>query len=258
MIATSGGGHAVPGTASAMTEPAELLDIDTSTETIETPPSLAKVKEEDKTDHVNVVAPPPDHTHPFPVANHDARPHDPSQPHDHAPPSQADHDHDHDHDRPAGAPAEAANVVGHDSNAAMPVFSMASGNGSMTAGSTRVADAKGGGAGNGAATAASGDGAASAVTYSVNAVSAPAKLVSSVTAAYPTDARADDVEGDVGLEIVVDVEGRVVDARVVTRAGHGFDESAVAAIKRYRFSAAQRQGRNVRVRMPWTVQFRLR
>ena len=130
----------------------------------------------------------------------------------------------------------------------------------MAAGSTRVADSRSNGAGTGVSSAADGEGAgaSSAVTYSVNAVSAPAKLVSSVTAAYPADARADDVEGDVGLEIVVDVEGRVVDARVVTRAGHGFDESALAAIRRYRFSAAQRDGRNVRVRMPWNVQFRLR
>jgi TonB family protein len=140
---------------------------------------------------------------------------------------------------------------------ALPVFSIASGGGTMAAGSTRIAGAKGAGDGNGNAGAAS-DAMASAVTYSVNAVSTPAKLVSSVTAAYPPDARGDDVEGDVGLEIVVDVEGRVVEARVVTRAGHGFDESALSAIRRYRFSAAQREGRNVRVRMPWTVQFRLR
>ena len=86
----------------------------------------------------------------------------------------------------------------------------------------------------------------------------PAKLVTSVTAGYPVDARADDVEGDVGLEIVVDATGQVVDARVVKRAGHGFDESALAAIRRYRFAPAQREGRNVRVRMPWTVNFRLR
>jgi TonB family protein len=143
----------------------------------------------------------------------------------------------------------------------MPVFSISSGNGSMTAGSTRVADGRGNGGGSGSGNGSGNGGggeSAAAVVYSVNAVSAPAKLVSSVTAAYPADARADDVEGDVGLEIVVDVEGRVVDAHVMKRAGHGFDESALVAIRRYRFSAAQREGRNVRVRMPWTVQFRLR
>jgi TonB family protein len=96
------------------------------------------------------------------------------------------------------------------------------------------------------------------VTYSETAVSAPAKLAGTVTAAYPAEARADDVEGEVALEIVVDAEGRVIDARVVKRAGHGFDDSALVAIKQYRFSPAQRDGRSVRVRMPWTVQFRLR
>jgi TonB family protein len=47
-------------------------------------------------------------------------------------------------------------------------------------------------------------------------------------------------------------------APVARRAGHGFDASALAAIRAYRFSPAEREGRRVRVRMPWTVQFRLR
>jgi TonB family protein len=212
-------------------------------------------KEEAKAERTNAVAPPPEHTHPYPVPGHDARPHDPSQPHAHDDDRVDDHDHDADRDRAEGAPAAAAPVVASEAAAKMPVFSMASGSGSMTAGSTRVADGRGDGAGTGGS---AGEGAAPNATYPANGVSVPAKLVAVATAAYPADARADDVEGDVGLEIVVDAEGRVVDARVVTQGGHGFDASALAAIRRYRFSAAQRDGRNVRVRMPWTVQFRLR
>lgn len=249
LVAAGRGGHAMPGSPVVMT--AEVLEIDTATDTIEAPlPEPAK--EPAKNAQANVVAPPPDHTHPYPVPGHDARPHDPSQPHAH----DRDHDHDdHDHDQVEGTAAAAA-VVANDSAAKMPVFSIASGSGSMTAGSTRVADRKGDGAGTGAS---ANDANASAnVTYPASGVSVPAKLVGSATAAYPTDARADDVEGDVGLEIVVDAQGQVIDARVAKRAGHGFDESALAAIRRYRFSAAQRDGRNVRVRMPWTVQFRLR
>jgi TonB family protein len=244
----------MPGAQANMT--ADLLEIDTSTETIEAPVPKA----EEKSERANVVAPPPDHTHPYPVPGHDARPHDPSEPHTHESASARDHDpaaeHDHDHDHDQGAAATAA-VVANDSAAKMPVFAIANGNGSMVAGTTRVADGKADGAGNGSGTAPP-NGASANVTYAANGVSVAAKLVSSVTAAYPPDARADDVEGDVGLEIVVDAEGRVVDAHVVKGAGHGFDASALAAIRRYRFSAAQRDGRNVRVRMPWTVQFRLR
>jgi TonB family protein len=233
---------------------AEILEIDTSVETVPvTEPELDKSKVEEKIDRANVVAPPPDHTHPYPVPGHDARPHDPSQPHSHDR-AHDDPDHDHDRDHAEGTPAAAAPVVANDP-AKMPVFAIASGGGSMTAGSTRVAEGKGDGAASGSGAPENGVG---AVTYSVSGVSTPAKLVASATAAYPTDARSDDVEGDVGLEIVVDATGQVVDARVVKRAGHGFDESALAAIRRYRFSAAQREGRNVRVRMPWTVNFRLR
>ena len=89
-------------------------------------------------------------------------------------------------------------------------------------------------------------------------VHVPARLVSSVVASYPMGARADDVEGDVVVEVVLDRGGQVVDARVARSAGHGFDDAALAAIRRYRFSPAQRDGHAVRVRMPWTVQFRLR
>jgi len=250
LVAAGRGGHAVPGTSVVMT--AEILEIDTAAETVPVP-EVTPVKEEDKAEHANVVAPPPDHTHPYPVPGHDARPHDPSQPHDHAAP-------DHDHDHAAGEPAQAAPVVASENAATMPVFAMASGNGSMTAGSVRSANANANGAGDGANASANADAAnANAnVTYAVSSVSAAAKLVAGATAAYPPDARADDVEGDVGLEIVVDAEGRVVDARVVQKGGHGFDDSALSAIRRYRFSPAQREGRNVRVRMPWTVQFRLR
>lgn len=246
LVATARGGHAIPGAPASMT--AELLEIDTSSEIVEAPaPVPVEQKDQAKTERANVVAPPPDHTHPYPVPGHDARPHDPSQPHAH------DHDDDHDADHDRGTAPAAANVVANDASK-MPVFAIASGTGSMAAGTTRVAEANGTGSANGGAATEN----AANVTYPANGVSVPAKLVSSVTAAYPAGARADDVEGDVGLEVVVDGEGRVADARVVKSAGHGFDESALAAIRGYRFSAAQRDGRNVRVRMPWTVQFRLR
>jgi len=243
MVAGSGG-HAAPG--ASLSAPLEVVDIETATETVPVPePSPAKVEE---TLPVAPSAPPPTHTHPYPVPfDHDAKPHDPSQPHDHA--------EAHESASAAEAPAIAQ------SPSPMPVFAMSTGGGTLAPGATRVAgDARG--AGNGSSLDGDHDhdhGHAHAEeTYGVNAVSAPARLVSSAVAAYPPAARADDVEGDVGLEIVVDAAGNVVEARVVARAGHGFDDAALAAIKRYRFSPAAREGRSVRVRMPWTVQFRLR
>jgi TonB family protein len=95
-------------------------------------------------------------------------------------------------------------------------------------------------------------------TYGEDDVSTPAKLLSNVNAAYPMPAWSSGIEADVPVEIVVDARGSVASARVVTRAGHGFDDAALESIKSYRFAAAQRDGHAVRVRVRWSIQFRLR
>jgi TonB family protein len=104
----------------------------------------------------------------------------------------------------------------------------------------------------------SGGASETAVIVPEAAVSAPARLLASIAASYPPEARANEVEADVSLEIVVDTVGVVVEARPLSRAGLGFDEAALSAIRRYRFSPAQKDGHPVRVRMRWSVQFRLR
>ncbi len=86
----------------------------------------------------------------------------------------------------------------------------------------------------------------------------PARLLSSSPLSYPPEARRAEVEGDVNLQILVDTDGRVVEARGLNRHGYGLDEAAVRAMRGYRFSPALRDGHAVRVRMRWTVQFRLR
>lgn len=192
----------------------------------------------------------PTHTHAYPVApSHDAHPHDPSLRHDMPSLAPADHDHE-------AAPAPAAGVAEAPA-AVLPTFSIASGAGLLATSGQVSANA----AGTGAATAPPGAGTSAGsddAIVNASGVHVAAKLVASVVAAYPAGARSDDVEGDVGVEIVVDREGRVIDARVARPAGHGFDDAALAAIRRYRFSPAQRDGHAVRVRMPWSVQFRLR
>jgi protein TonB len=61
----------------------------------------------------------------------------------------------------------------------------------------------------------------------------------------------------VPLEIVVDERGAVISARGTSRAGFGLDEAARAAVVAYRFTPARRGGAPVRVRVRWTVSFRL-
>lgn len=248
LVATAAG-HSRAGAASPtaeMTVDVETLD---TRELIEPPPVVPVAAPVPPSQVANDAQ--PTHTHPYPVdPSHDAHPHDPSLHHDEATPP--DHDHD-DHAEPAAAaPALVAPA------AALPKFDLSSGSGAPSgvhvAGSGTRTGASAA-AGPGASTPAN---ATDDVVHAASTVQVAARLVQSVVAAYPVHARADEVEGDVGVEIVVDREGRVVDARVTRPAGHGFDEAALTAVRAYRFSPALRVGRAVRVRMPWSVRFRLR
>lgn len=240
-LAATGSGHA----RTTVTLPNATIDV----ETIAAEPLLEPVPVEEEAPAPNVAAAPksfPTHTHDYPVPpDHDAHPHDPSLKHD-----SLGHADDHDHD----APAAAAPVVAADPFAALPHFDLPSGGGSPSAHGAVAANAAGSGEGTGAGGHDHDDDA----VYAASGVQVPARLVGSVVAQYPLGARADDVEGDVVVEVVLERDGRVIDARVSKPAGHGFDDAALAAIRRYRFSPAQRGGHAVRVRMPWTVQFRLR
>jgi TonB family protein len=180
------------------------------------------------------------HTHPYPVpSDHDARPHDPNQVHLPLPniPAPAQE-----------APAEAAPIV-QTPRFAMSVKSTGSEHprASGTAPNGLVISSSG------ATAAGSGDG-----PWSESSVSVPARLRGALSPAYPPGARAEQVEADVALAIIVSAQGTVQDARVVRAAGFGFDEAALAAARRARFSPAEREGHAVSVRMRWTVSFRLR
>lgn len=94
--------------------------------------------------------------------------------------------------------------------------------------------------------------------FAERAVDIPARLSHGEPPAYPAAARADGLEGDVLLELVVSRLGEVESARVPRPVGHGLDEAAVAAARRFRFAPAVKEGQPVRVRVSWTMQFRLR
>lgn len=90
------------------------------------------------------------------------------------------------------------------------------------------------------------------------AVDTPARLVRSEIPTYPADALAERVEADVRLELVVSRAGTVESVRPLRASGHGLDEAATRAARRFRFTPAVKYGRPVRARVSWTVQFRLR
>jgi periplasmic protein TonB len=172
----------------------------------------------------------PTHTHPYPVpVDHDAVPHDPHLEHRPVPAA-------------PGAPAEA--VAAESTRDNVPRFTIAIG----TAGDAHGVVAPRGATPPPEATVEPLPGAV---------VDGKALLVSGLAPAYPDDARGDGIEGDVRLELIVGVSGLVESARVVQGVGHGLDDAALRAIRQFRFAPATKDGRAVRVRMGWSMQFRL-
>lgn len=89
-------------------------------------------------------------------------------------------------------------------------------------------------------------------------VRTPPVLKKFVDAVYPPDAYAQGLSGTVELEMVVGTDGHVRDAKVVTSAGHGFDEAALTAVQQFEFKPATQDGQpmNARIRYPYVFEFK--
>ena len=79
-----------------------------------------------------------------------------------------------------------------------------------------------------------------------------------VEAPYPPEAEAGKLEGRVVLSIDISATGEVTRAEVVEPAGHGFDEAALAAIRQFRFTPAEIDGKPGPVRITYAYDFVLR
>jgi protein TonB len=84
----------------------------------------------------------------------------------------------------------------------------------------------------------------------------PPRLLSLVKPKYPNDAFVKKTEGTVMIEIVVDVRGRVVRARVV-RSVPGLDEAALQAVRQWVFTPALHAGRPVATRAMAPISFHI-
>ncbi|XXF77214.1 TonB family protein [Myxococcaceae bacterium GXIMD 01537] len=83
------------------------------------------------------------------------------------------------------------------------------------------------------------------------------QLASDVRIPYPDEARRAGIEGSVTLSITIDSEGKVVSARLLKGQGYGLDEAALAAIKRFRFKPATKNGEPVSTEITYTYTFLL-
>jgi protein TonB len=74
---------------------------------------------------------------------------------------------------------------------------------------------------------------------------------------YPPDAKRLGIEGFVDLRVGIDQTGKVVQVKISgQRAGHGFDEAAIKAVKLCKFKpAVTSDGRVVPSAMPWRYRF---
>lgn len=85
------------------------------------------------------------------------------------------------------------------------------------------------------------------------------EVVSKVNPSYPPVAAAKKIEGTVILSILISENGSVVDTKVLRGAGGpaGLNEAAQAAVKKWKFRPAVKQGKRVKVWMTYPIVFKL-
>jgi len=83
------------------------------------------------------------------------------------------------------------------------------------------------------------------------------KSVDRVQPQYTDEARSANVEGVIKVEFRIDANGDVVDARVISGLGHGLDQAALAAAKRWKFTPATKCGKPVESRHVVGMRFQL-
>jgi protein TonB len=86
----------------------------------------------------------------------------------------------------------------------------------------------------------------------------PPKRLSAPPPEYPPSLRAQKIEGDVGLRVVVDASGHVQEVTVVAPSEHDeFDRAAVAAANASTYESAKANGVAISRAIEFTVRFRL-
>ncbi len=83
----------------------------------------------------------------------------------------------------------------------------------------------------------------------------PPGLEHFVEAVYPEAARASGLQARVLLEVDISATGEVTHATVLTPAGHGFDEAALAAVQQFHFTPAEVDGKPAAVRINYVYHF---
>ena len=86
----------------------------------------------------------------------------------------------------------------------------------------------------------------------------PPALQTFVEAEYPQEAFEQGLQADVDLGLTIETDGTVSEAVVLTPAGHGFDEAAVAAARQFVFLPAKRGTTPIRARITYRYVFEIK
>jgi TonB family protein len=86
----------------------------------------------------------------------------------------------------------------------------------------------------------------------------PPKAVHWEEARFSDEALKKRIEGAVIISVLVGKDGMPSDLKIVRGLGYGLDENALAAVARYRFQPATKNGVPVATRIPVEISFRLR
>jgi TonB family protein len=93
--------------------------------------------------------------------------------------------------------------------------------------------------------------------YGLDEVSKIPVAVVSSAAEYPFELRRKGIAGEVDVEAVVNVDGKVLEARVSYSTHSGFNDAALAGVKGTKFQPGEIEGRPVKTRMSIPVTFSL-
>ena len=84
----------------------------------------------------------------------------------------------------------------------------------------------------------------------------PPKLLTKTEPVYTDEARNEKIQGVVELSVEIDTDGLAQNIQVVRSLDDGLDQSAVSAVRQWRFKPGEKDGKPVRVAARIVVNFR--
>ncbi|MDQ5977339.1 MAG: hypothetical protein QG602_311, partial [Verrucomicrobiota bacterium] len=92
-------------------------------------------------------------------------------------------------------------------------------------------------------------------SFSMKELDSPPKALTRKSPAYPAELREAGIEGRVVVSMVIDTNGRVVQAEVEKSTHQGFEFAALRAVQEWQFEPGRKGGRQVNTRVSQVLQF---